>query len=544
MLHRGGWLALAVLAFGCDALLDLDRFESTGSGGSGGENTGGATSTGGTGGEGGKPPSPGCESTAPWTMRLGYDGDDLEVQSLAVTPDCGAVVVIRARGDLGALDAGLITNKFDNQTVALRILRLESTGSVRWRRLLYSTEANGQPQMGAGSLISRTNDDGDLVWELAGWGYGEIRLDGGPAISVSDARMGYVATFHDAPENTAERLGSLRAIVLGGSDEYVRVRTVDDDRELISGNFSGTLTFEGFPGPELTSQAGQFRQGFLGVLDDDPNNRGSLRARALAIGDEVRIQRAIWSGENVFLIGDFLDLVSLGNVSLTHPTAGTAQDSRSAFIVRLDTSNPDPNAWSGDKAQVLAANGRIWVQDAFRDGDSIRVLLAVNGTPSNTTDYPTAMGGELVVADYAIPDLTLATVRHFPNTRSTLGTNFPPAGLVGPKFIRVREQTLIAGAFASSLNYGPTPTTSGANDEDGFLISIDGTSDPLMRFYQDPTGQEVVEAVAGNDETVYTAVTFSGNMLDLGENLIQPFSPTSPGPNTGRHVLIERIVLP
>lgn len=542
MLHRGGWLVLTLFAVGC--VLDLDRFDSRGSGGGGADNVGGATSAGGTGGEGGRAPTPGCDSDTPWTMRLGYDSDDIEVQSLAVTPDCGAVVVIRSRGNLGALDAGFIAMKYDEQTVALRILRLESTGSVRWRRLLYSTESNGQPQMGAGSLFARTNTDGDLVWELAGWGYGEIRLDGGPAISVSDAKMGYVATFHDAPENAAERLGSLRTIVRGASDEHVRVRTVDADRELISGNFSGTLTFEGFASPELTSQAGQFRQGFLGVLDDDPNNGGSLRARALAIGDEVRIQRAIWSGETVYLIGDFLDLVSLGNVSVTHPTAGTAQDSRSAFIVRLDTSNPDPNAWSGDKAQVLASDGRIWVQDAFRDGDKIRVLLAVNGTPSNTTDYPTAMGGELVVADYAISNLTLEAIRHFPNTRSTLGTNFPPAGLVGPKFIRVRDQTLIAGAFASSLNYGPVPTTSGANDEDGFLISIDGTSDPLMRFYQDPTGREIVEAVAGNDETVYTAVTFSGNSLDLGDNLIQPFSPTSPGPNTGRHVLIERIVLP
>lgn len=540
MLHRGGWLVLTLFAVGC--VLDLDRFDSN-AGSGGGTNVGGATSVGGTGGDGGRADAPGCESDTPWTMRLGYDGDDLEVQSLAVTPDCGAVVVVRARGDLGALDAGFDAPKFDNETVAMRILRLDSTGSVRWRRLLYSTESNGQPQVGAGSLIERTDADGDLVWELAGWGYGEIRLDGGPAISLSDARFGFLARLHDDPKDTEERTGSLRTIVRGASDEFVRVRAVDAGRELLSGNYSGGLTFEGLATPMFTTQ--EVRQGFLGVLDDDPANPGSTRARALNLGDEVRVQRAIWSGDDVFLVGDFHNLASFGNEAINNPNPGTVQASRSAFVVRLDTSAADPMDWAGDKVSIIASTGKVWVQDAVRVGDTLRVLLSVDGTPVEDDRYPAGTGGELILADYSVNNLNIADSRHFANTRSSLFTDFPSKGLVGPKLVQVGDQTLIAGAFALSLNYGPTPpSTTGLNDQDGFLIGVDGTGDPLIRFYQDPTGQEVVEAVAGNEQTVYAAITFDGDMLDLGDNLREPFSPAASGPNTGRHVLLERIVLP
>lgn len=542
---RFGWVALVFVgATACSSLLDLDRF-STREGVGGGAPGGGGVGAGGQGGQGGMGGGPiECGDGPTWAMPLGEGDVQMQVLAIEVADDCGVLVVVSAQDDLGTIDdAFASTTGFNPNRTALRVLRFRPDGSKAWQRLLYPDSG---PNLAVGAqdldLITR---DGKRTWLLHGFSYGALRSDDGQAVDNTAGRFGLSAYFVD------EEMGQVVLLndrATGSSDEFFLSRTPLNDYELLTGGFAGpsedtdpdALSFPDATGPSIRG-SGAARQGFVALLEPDPNNPGQDLVRPRAIGDHTAPRHSARLGNQLVVAGDFVVDLTIASRTMMNPDGDPMSPSadRDAFVAILD-----PATLEGSVIAFTGSGRTVTRGLAATESDGIELLLGYTGSVvlGGTTVAASRQGQLTLVTLNA--DLQLVRATTFDASASDFDIDFQSESAGGQRLVHTDGWTLVGGAFENaSLQF---PSVNGLESipnqggRDGMVI---GTAQGKhFQHVVQSTGDEQVDRIAARGRVLYVASSYDGTYASP----LPPVTPFGAGGSAGgsaRYIMLERVIL-
>lgn len=279
-------------------------------------------------------------------------------------------------------------------------------------------------------------------------------------VSVGDLNIELGSGSH----NAAESQGGGISVNLG-SDGFARIEyDYNHDSWYLnkplrvegSGNFTGSITADGFHGTIYPPYGSDSNQGII-----FPNNPGG------GSGDYARIQYYAYSGENSVLellvandAGDYIKLNAPGGVTVVNTlTAGHVTDSSlaSGSVVFAGSSgqlSDDAQLTYNNSTNTLTVNNLVTYSGALGIGSDVNIgsgKILLNATTGNVDITGNlSISGNIAAANFNVGELVATNF----NTTSVTTSNLTVRGITNQQVPYSNAANLLVGSASFTYNYG------------------------------------------------------------------------------------------